>query len=233
MIWMIILATIPVGLAGLALEHTFRTIFSKPLLTAAFLFVNGLMLLGGERLRRRGEVDLEVHARLRCAGARDVDGEDVAAMFGDDACELMQHTGRRSRAHLESNAFGHAASLLGRWGERRLSRRGSYSISLSPYVIAHFAPSVSRPVRFVRGALGARRYSDADMRWLDFLVRLRATGMSMRDMQRYAQLLRKGNTASSLDERQTLLEAHAARLEAGIRSIRIDPSSGFGTRSSR
>ena len=32
--WMIILATIPVGLAGVALEHTFRTVFSKPLLTA-------------------------------------------------------------------------------------------------------------------------------------------------------------------------------------------------------
>jgi Uncharacterized bacitracin resistance protein len=29
--WMIILATIPVGLAGVALEHTFRTVFSKPL----------------------------------------------------------------------------------------------------------------------------------------------------------------------------------------------------------
>src|SRR6266704_4430088 len=54
MAWMIILATIPVGLAGVALEHTFRTIFSKPILTATFLFVNGLILLGGERLRRRG-----------------------------------------------------------------------------------------------------------------------------------------------------------------------------------
>src|SRR6266704_618779 len=52
--WMIILATIPVGIAGLLLEHTFRTVFSKPLLTATFLFVNGLILLGGERLRRRG-----------------------------------------------------------------------------------------------------------------------------------------------------------------------------------
>jgi|SRR5579859_742271 len=52
--WMIILATIPVGIAGLALEHTFRTVFSKPILTACFLFVNGLILLGGERLRRRG-----------------------------------------------------------------------------------------------------------------------------------------------------------------------------------
>lgn len=67
---------------------------------------------------------------------------------------------------------------------------------------------------------GARRYSDTDMRWLEFLVRLRATGMSMRDMQRYAQLLRKGNAAASLAERQALLEEHAARLEAGMRAQR-------------
>ncbi len=52
--WMIVLATIPVGIAGVALEHLFRVAFSKPIPTAAFLFVNGLILLGGERLRRRG-----------------------------------------------------------------------------------------------------------------------------------------------------------------------------------
>jgi len=67
---------------------------------------------------------------------------------------------------------------------------------------------------------GARRYSDADMRWLDFLVRLRATGMSMQGMQRYAQLLRQGNADASVDERQAMLEAHAARLEADIRAQR-------------
>jgi DNA-binding transcriptional MerR regulator len=67
---------------------------------------------------------------------------------------------------------------------------------------------------------GARRYSDADMRWLDFLVRLRATGMSMQGMLRYAQLLRKGNATASLVERQALLEAHAERLESEIRSQR-------------
>jgi len=50
--WMIILATIPVGIAGLALEHLFRVAFSKPIPTAIFLSVNGLILLGGERLRR-------------------------------------------------------------------------------------------------------------------------------------------------------------------------------------
>jgi undecaprenyl-diphosphatase len=52
--WMIIVATIPVGIAGLLLEHTFRTIFSKPILTSSFLFVNGLILLAGEARRRRG-----------------------------------------------------------------------------------------------------------------------------------------------------------------------------------
>jgi undecaprenyl-diphosphatase len=32
--WMIVLATIPVGLTGIALEHTFRTLFAKPAATS-------------------------------------------------------------------------------------------------------------------------------------------------------------------------------------------------------
>ena len=58
MAWMIILATIPVGLAGLALEHLFRVYFSRPILTSVFLFCNGLILLAGERARRRS-ADME------------------------------------------------------------------------------------------------------------------------------------------------------------------------------
>src|SRR6266700_1460766 len=50
--WMIVIAIIPVGLTGIALEHTFRTIFAKPAAAAVFLFINGLVLLAGERLRR-------------------------------------------------------------------------------------------------------------------------------------------------------------------------------------
>jgi len=50
--WMIIFATIPVGLTGLLLEHVFRTVFAKPLAAAVFLFINGLILLGAEALRR-------------------------------------------------------------------------------------------------------------------------------------------------------------------------------------
>jgi undecaprenyl-diphosphatase len=51
--WMIGVATIPVGLTGIALEHAFRTLFAKPTAAAVFLFLNGLVLLGGEWLRRR------------------------------------------------------------------------------------------------------------------------------------------------------------------------------------
>ena len=50
--WMIIFATIPVGLTGVVLEHTFRVVFAKPAAAAILLFVNGLILLGAEALRR-------------------------------------------------------------------------------------------------------------------------------------------------------------------------------------
>ena len=50
--WMIVLATIPVGLTGIALEHIFRTLFAKPAAAAVFLFINGLILLAAERRRR-------------------------------------------------------------------------------------------------------------------------------------------------------------------------------------
>jgi undecaprenyl-diphosphatase len=56
MAWLLIVATIPVGLTGLVLEHSLRTLFAKPLAAAAFLTVNGLILLVGERFRRRSEV---------------------------------------------------------------------------------------------------------------------------------------------------------------------------------
>ncbi len=50
--WLLVLATIPVGLAGLLLEHLFRTVLGRPAPTAAFLVVNGLLLVAAERTRR-------------------------------------------------------------------------------------------------------------------------------------------------------------------------------------
>jgi undecaprenyl-diphosphatase len=51
--WLLVLGTIPVGLVGLVGEHFFRTHLGKPVPTAIFLIVNGFILLGIERLRRR------------------------------------------------------------------------------------------------------------------------------------------------------------------------------------
>ncbi len=50
---LLIIATIPAGLTGLIFEHELRTVFAKPEAAAFFLTLNGVMLLVGERLRRR------------------------------------------------------------------------------------------------------------------------------------------------------------------------------------
>jgi undecaprenyl-diphosphatase len=53
--WLLVSATVPVGISGLLLEHVFRVYLSKPIPTSAFLALNGLALLWAERLRRRGD----------------------------------------------------------------------------------------------------------------------------------------------------------------------------------
>lgn len=50
---LIIVATLPAVVVGFALEHTLRGLFGSPLVAAAFLALNGLLLLFGERLRAR------------------------------------------------------------------------------------------------------------------------------------------------------------------------------------
>jgi undecaprenyl-diphosphatase len=65
--WMIVLATIPVGLVGLVAEHPFRVIFGKPVVAGAFLAVNGVILIAGEKFRRRSSLDAD--ARI-AAGRR-------------------------------------------------------------------------------------------------------------------------------------------------------------------
>jgi undecaprenyl-diphosphatase len=51
--WLLVAGTIPAGILGLALEHKLRDVFASPASAAAFLIVNGVILLAAERLRRR------------------------------------------------------------------------------------------------------------------------------------------------------------------------------------
>ena len=57
-----------------------------------------------------------------------------------------------------------------------------------------------------RGASGHRRYDDAALARIAFLTKLRATGMPIRQVREYAELLREGD--GNERERLALLEAH-------------------------
>ena len=72
--WLIICATIPVGILGLLLERVIREALAKPLAAAIFLVVNGCILLYAERYRRRAEVrELARREGLNPEGARALD----------------------------------------------------------------------------------------------------------------------------------------------------------------
>jgi DNA-binding transcriptional MerR regulator len=73
-----------------------------------------------------------------------------------------------------------------------------------------------RPVG--RSSSGQRRYAADDLEWIGFLLRLRQTGMSIAEMQRYAELRAQGD--SSLAERLALLREHRARLHERMRALR-------------
>ncbi len=57
-----------------------------------------------------------------------------------------------------------------------------------------------------RAESGHRRYCASDIAWIEFLTRLRATGMPICQMQQFAALRRQGE--STVSERRELLEKH-------------------------
>ena len=62
----------------------------------------------------------------------------------------------------------------------------------------------------VRDGGGRRVYVDAHVGWLDLMIRLRRTGMSIAEMRRYTALVRQGK--ATLAERQAMLQAHRKRV---------------------
>jgi DNA-binding transcriptional MerR regulator len=73
--------------------------------------------------------------------------------------------------------------------------------TLRYYERAGLIPSVGRD-----GGSGHRRYTARDIQGIEFLKRLRATGMPIARMQAYVALFRQGD--GTLDERRAMLEAH-------------------------
>lgn len=68
-----------------------------------------------------------------------------------------------------------------------------------------------------RATSGHRRYSEQDLTWIQLITRLRSTGMPIRDVRRYAALVRAG--AGNEAERLALLKAHREHVEAQLAEV--------------
>ena len=87
--WLLIVGTIPAGLLGLILEHSLRKVFASANSAAAFLMLNGVLLYGAERLRRRApgpdpllpDADARIVARLRWRDSLSVGAAQALALM--------------------------------------------------------------------------------------------------------------------------------------------------------
>ena len=68
-----------------------------------------------------------------------------------------------------------------------------------------------------RNPSGRRRYQQEDLKWISICTRLRATGMPIRTIKRYAQLVSAG--PGNEEERLALLEAHRAEVTAKLAEL--------------
>lgn len=91
-------------------------------------------------------------------------------------------------------------------------------IGLSAHTLRYYERAgLMLPVERV-GDGAHRRYSKKDLRLLQFLKRLRATGMPISEMQTYMALVQEGD--STHEARRELLELHACRVRARIEELK-------------
>jgi undecaprenyl-diphosphatase len=111
--WLIVIATIPVGLTGVLLEHTFRTLFAKPVAASIFLFINGLILFAGERTARRLEAARARRGRRAAATPATVGvGPPIAGGSSDlDLQDERPHRSRRDPRSAEELAAAYASDV--------------------------------------------------------------------------------------------------------------------------
>jgi undecaprenyl-diphosphatase len=149
--WLLIIATIPVGITGLALEHTFRTLFAKPLAAAIFLTINGLVLLAGEWLRRIAPADEDDHSLVP---------QPVAAA-AHGSCAPTAPTTRPTTRRLATLSYREAGvigffqtfALLAGVSRSGISMVGGLARGLSHRDAARFSFLLATPVILAAGVL--------------------------------------------------------------------------------
>ena len=68
-----------------------------------------------------------------------------------------------------------------------------------------------------RNSSNRRCYSDKDLAWIEFIKRLKDTGMPIKEIQRYAELRAEGDL--TLNERMEMLTVHRESLNEQIKVL--------------
>lgn len=93
-------------------------------------------------------------------------------------------------------------------------REFSDRVELSSYTLRYYE-KIGLLKHVQRNSSGHRTYSNRDIDWVNFIKRLKDTGMPLEEIQKYASLRALG--AETVAERQALLEQHRENLVEHIR----------------
>ncbi|MBU5422183.1 MerR family transcriptional regulator [Cellulomonas hominis] len=85
---------------------------------------------------------------------------------------------------------------------------------LSPHTLRYYERDGLLLDAVERASSGHRRYTERDLGWLHLLTRLRATGMPIREIREYADLVRRGDGTEP--QRLALLQAHRDAVRAQL-----------------
>jgi undecaprenyl-diphosphatase len=148
--WLLVIGTIPVGLIGLALESLVRDVLGKPIPSAIFLMLNGLVLYAAERMRSKPSV--------ASTSDRDVSSQETV---------VMPAVGAERRVSAEERVAGEETVVMDAIGEiasdRRLARLSiKEALLIGGVQSLALLPGISRSgITIVGGLFRGLRHDDA------------------------------------------------------------------------
>ena len=156
--WRLILATIPVGVAGLALDHVMREYLGKPVPVAAFLAINGVVLFAVERLHRAQQNKVGGRHAAAPGGAYPQPAYAVAA---EAPTMVLPTVGRQPSPHDATVQLPVVAPEPD--SDARLARLGIWeSLAIGACQILALLPGISRSgITIAGGLLRGMRHDDA------------------------------------------------------------------------
>ncbi|HWE91725.1 MAG TPA: undecaprenyl-diphosphate phosphatase [Pseudonocardiaceae bacterium] len=156
--WLLVLATIPVGIAGLALDKVMTNYLGKPIPAAAFLALNGAVLFGVERLQRGRRFPAEPAEQDITWPAADPEPGPAAAGPHEETMVMSVLTNSANRATSEPESTDPAIAI-----DARLSRLSvKEAVGIGVFQAAALLPGISRSgITMVGGLLRGLRHEDA------------------------------------------------------------------------